>query len=69
MKLRNIIKNDIYDDFDYCTNGKVQIIKKDTEDRLYMSMHKLGPPSFLKKNFKVETIKKYKIVNGKYFGC
>ena len=66
--MRNIIKNDINDEFDFATNTNAQKIKKETEDNLYLAMHKLGPPAFLKKTFKRETIKKYKIVNGNYFG-
>jgi hypothetical protein len=34
-----------------------------------LTLKSLGPPSFLKTRFKNTTIEKYKVVNGKYFGC
>lgn len=68
VKLRNIVKYNIMNDFDFATNNDVKRIKKETEDNLYLVMHRLGPPAFLKQRFKNETIKKYKIVNGTNFG-
>jgi hypothetical protein len=43
-------------------------MNKESDQEITMAMHKLGPPSFLKKNFKSETIKKYKMVTGINFG-
>ncbi len=68
VKLRNILKYDITDNFDYTTNKDVKRIKNETEENFYMVLHRLGPPAFLKKKFNIDTIKKYKIVNGDNFG-
>ena len=39
------------------------------EQELSLALKHMGPPSFLKTNFKISTIEKYKVVNGKFFGC
>lgn len=60
------------DEMDFITDrkaNKVRKIKEETQDILTLTLHKLGPPSFLKTKFKNQTIKKYQTVNGKYFGC
>jgi hypothetical protein len=49
--------------------NKVRQIKEETQDLLALTLHKLGPPAFLKTKFKNQTVKKYHNVNGKYFGC
>jgi hypothetical protein len=66
--LRNIIKHDINDELTFSTNKDIQRMNKKIDEKLVMALHKLGPPAFLKKNFKNETIKKYKMVSGLNFG-
>lgn len=43
--------------------------RRANDNELILTLKKLGPPSFLKTTFKKHTIERYKIVNGKYFGC
>ena len=72
IKLKKILKNNVLDDMDFMIKGganKVRKIKEDTEDLLTLTLHKLGPPAFLKTKFRNQTVKKYQTVNGKYFGC
>jgi len=72
IKLKKILKSDYLDDMDIVANrsaNKVRKIKEETQDLLTLTLHKLGPPGFLKKKFKNETVKKFQTVNGKYFGC
>lgn len=46
-------------------------INKEEEDEInkIIRFQKLGPPSFLKTNFKKETNLKFKMLGGKFFGC
>lgn len=72
IKLKKILKSNYLDDMDLVTNrsaNKVRQIKEETQDLLTLTLHKLGPPGFLKTKFKNQTVKKYHIVSGKYFGC
>lgn len=72
IRLRNIMKKSINplnkfmgaEDMDNFNK-----LKQDSEDiGLIKSFNRLGPPSFMKKQFKKTTVEKYKSVNGKYFG-
>ena len=72
IKLKNILKNNVKDEIEFISSNntnKLRKIKQETEDNLTLALHRLGPPGFLKTKFKSETVKKYQIVNGKYFGC
>ncbi len=40
-------------------NDKVKKIKENTQDILTLTLHRLGPPSFLKTKFKIQTVKKF----------
>lgn len=66
------MKSNYLDEMDLVTDrnpNKIRQIKEETQDLLTLSLHKLGPPNFLKTKFKNQTLKKYHIVSGKYFGC
>jgi hypothetical protein len=72
VRVRNILKSkkDPDNDFLGINNiGKFKEDKRQNDNELIMTLQNLGPPSFIKTRFKKDTIEKYKIVNGKYFGC
>lgn len=68
IRVRNILKGRHKDD-----EQKLQYegISKESDDELnkVLRFKKLGPPSFLKTNFKRETETKFKMLGGKFFGC
>lgn len=72
IRVRNIVKTgkDLLND-----NLGIEDLKKFKEQRrqndqeLLLALKSLGPPSFLKTQFKTTTISKYNVVNGKFFGC
>jgi hypothetical protein len=43
--------------------------RRNNDNELMLTLKSLGPPSFLKSKFKKDTIERYKIVSGRYFGC
>ncbi len=62
LRLRQILNNRANDEIDfYLTNyePKLKKIKNDIEDDFILTLHKLGPPSFLKTKFKNITNKTY----------
>jgi hypothetical protein len=72
VRLRRILKNKAIEEIDFFlvnSEPKLKEIKTENEDNFTLTLHKLGPPSFLKIKFKNETMKTYKTVSGKFFGC
>jgi len=68
IRVRNILKGRHKDDKE---KRDYMDLHKDTDEELLkiMRFQKLGPPSFLKTNFKKETNLKFKMLGGKFFGC
>jgi hypothetical protein len=72
IRVRNIMKNKIDDRNDNLGMANIDKFKEErrvNDNELMKTLNKLGPPSFLKTRFKKETIDRYKMVNGKFFGC
>lgn len=72
IRLRNIVKhkNDPVDDnFEFRKIEKFKENARIDNNKVIKALDKLGPPSFLKTKFKNETIRTFKVINGKYFGC
>ncbi len=72
IRVRNILKKKMDSDDDFLgvqDVGKFKEQRRENDNELMMTLKSLGPPSFLKTKFRYKTIEKYKIVNGKYFGC
>jgi hypothetical protein len=72
VRLRNVIKNKMDPDSvdtDIKEPAKFKEMVEKNHDEVVKIMKKLGPPSFLKSKFKTATLNKFKVVNGKYFGC
>jgi hypothetical protein len=70
--LRKILKNRAHDEIDFYIEknlDKVKEIKNNIDDKNSIALHKLGPPSFMKKKFRLETMNMFKSVSGKFFGC
>jgi hypothetical protein len=68
IRLRNIINGNFNDH----TKRDVLIMRKDNyeeEMEKVMRFRKIGPPAFLKTNFKKDTELKFKMLGGKFFGC
>jgi len=68
IRVRNILKGKYHGEQYAKDNNSV---KKETDEEIekIIRFTKLGPPSFLKTNFKKETNLKFKMLGGKYFGC
>jgi hypothetical protein len=72
VRLRNVIKHKIDPesvDTEIKEPAKFKNMVEKNQDEVVKIMKKLGPPSFLKSKFKTATLNKFKVVNGKYFGC
>lgn len=72
LRLRKILKDQAHDEVDFflvSNASKLKELKNDNEDDFTLTLHRLGPPSFLKTKFKKDTMNMYKTVNGKFFGC
>lgn len=72
IRVRNIIRKKIDLENDFLGIQDITKFKenrRENDNELMMTLKSLGPPSFLKTRFRNKTIEKYKIVNGKYFGC
>ena len=72
IRVRNIVKKKIDFKNDHLGFGDIDKFKeqgRENDNQLILTLKSLGPPSFLKTRFKNTTIEKYKVVNGKYFGC
>jgi len=69
IRVRNILKGKHKEDKQ--KNRKKSEIENENEDEFnkIIRFKKLGPPSFLKTNFKKETNTKFKMLSGKFFGC
>ena len=68
IRLRSILKGK----FDDHTKREVINMRKDNyeeEMEKVMRFRKIGPPAFLKTNFKKDTELKFKMLGGKFFGC
>jgi len=72
MRLKRLLKNKgkVEPDY-YLIYDAPKLIKSklNNEDHLTLTLHKMGPPSFIKTKFKNDTNKIYRTVNGKFFGC
>lgn len=71
IRVRNIMKKRLDNENDFLGIEDIMKFKKlnrEGEDDVIRALKKFGPPTFLKTKFKKETMEKYKIVNGKYFG-
>ena len=42
--------------------------QKKQEDKLYLTLHNLGPPNFISSKFRNKTVSKFNCVSGDYFG-
>jgi hypothetical protein len=70
IRLRNILKHKA-DPEESLGMADLKKYREDRNNIAYLtskSMNKLDLPSFIKKNFRMSTMQKYKIVNGNYFG-
>lgn len=67
IRVRNILKGKHKDDDQHQYKG----LNKENDDEIFkvLRLKKLGPPSFLKTNFKKETESKFRMLEGKFFGC
>jgi hypothetical protein len=70
VKLREILKHKLFDEnLAFRDINNFKRANKQTQDDTILALHSLGPPSFVKTNFSSTTIKKFKKLTGKYFGC
>jgi hypothetical protein len=67
IRVRNILKGKHKKD--QKKDRKKSEIENEDEFNKIIRFKKLGPPSFLKTNFKKETNTKFKMLSGKFFGC
>lgn len=69
--MRNIFKKNVEQKCLYLRPdeyGDFNNVKNYSDIDFVKACGRLGPPSFLKTKFKKNTVEKFKIVNGKYFG-
>lgn len=68
IRVRNILKGKHKDDDE---KREFQGMQKESDEDILkvLRFQRLGPPSFLKTNFKKETEIKFKMLGGKFFGC
>ena len=66
IRVRDILKGNYKNG---ATKEKINPKEDEEEMQKILRFQKLGPPSFLKTSFKKETMIKYKMLDGKFFGC
>ena len=70
-KLLNTIKNGEDYEREGLLNISTETLKdeqKKQEDKLYLTLHNLGPPNFISSKFRNKTVSKFNCVSGDYFG-
>jgi hypothetical protein len=72
VRLRTVLKtkkDPEIDETEIQSPAKIKEMVQKNQDEVIKALKKLGPPSFLKNKFKTATLNRFKVVNGKYFGC
>jgi len=72
IRVRNIVKYKTDKQNDHLGMDNINKFKEErraNDNEMLITLKKLGAPSFIKTKFKKETIYRYKVVNGNYFGC